>query len=318
MDDDGDPVVFLMGPTASGKTALATALFHQFDFELISVDAAQVYRGMNIGTAKPDPKHQALAPHHLIDIRNPNQGYSAADFRHDALALMDDIHARGKVPLFVGGTQFYFSVLENGLSVLPPSDETVRREIAQLLENKGLPYLYHQLETVDPVLAKTIRATDTQRVSRAIEIYRLTKKAPSRVMQAAKTERLHQPLIKMTLFMSDRSLLHSLIADRFEGMLESGLIDETEALIATLDHPHQCPAMKIVGYRQVFNYLEKKINANEMKQNAIAATRQLAKRQLTWLRQQSNVVWFDVNQTNLSQTVSAYLRSHYLLRRHGR
>ncbi len=307
-----------MGPTASGKTALATALFHQFDFELISVDAAQVYRGMNIGTAKPDPNHQALAPHHLIDIRNPNQGYSAADFRRDALALMDDIHARGRVPLFVGGTQFYFSVLENGLSVLPPSDETVRREIAQLLENKGLPYLYHQLETVDPVLAKTIRATDTQRVSRAIEIYRLTKKAPSRVMQAAKTERLHQPLIKMTLFMSDRSLLHSLIADRFEGMLEAGLIDETEALISMLDHPHQCPAMKIVGYRQVFDYLEKKINANEMKQNAIAATRQLAKRQLTWLRQQSNVVWFDVNQTNLSQTVSAYLRSHYLFRRHGR
>ena len=311
MADDLPPVIYLMGPTASGKTDVAAALYERFPVELISVDAAQVYRGMDIGTAKPDATFLGRYPHHLIDIRWPSDTYSAADFAKDARELIDDIHMRNKVPLLVGGTMFYFKALESGLSTLPVTDIEVRNAAHREILEKGLDAVYQQLQSLDPDTAKRIAPNDRQRVQRAMEIYQLSGKAPSTLMNTA--DALPYPLIKLTLFDTDRAALHNRIYQRFHAMIDQGLVDEVERVSRDLTGSiDSLPSMRTVGYRQVYDFLQGKIDFGLMIEKAVAATRQLAKRQLTWLRQQSNVVWFQTcqRQSYRAQAIGDYLNHH--------
>jgi len=304
------PVVFLMGPTATGKTDLAASLSEVFPLELISVDAAQVYKGMDIGTAKPAQSFLKRYPHHLIDIRNPDQTYSAADFVSDASKLIDDIRSRGRIPVLVGGTMFYFRALETGLSKLPSANPEIRQEISRELSIVGISALYGQLQQIDPNLAGRINPNDSQRVQRAIEIHRASGKVPSELMMRG--EGLgHKPL-KLLLFNADRVLLHNRIAQRFHTMLEQGLIEEINQLIKGLNNPRALPSMRTVGYRQVLEYLDREVSYKQMVDNSIAATRQLAKRQLTWLRQQSGVVWFEAGNAPPTDIVIRYMQQQTL------
>ena len=313
------PVIFLMGPTACGKTDLAATLFDEYDAELISVDAAQIYRGMDIGTAKPSPEFLARYPHHLIDIREPGQGYSAAQFRADALALIEAIHARGKLPILVGGTMFYFSALENGLSELPSADPETRRQIADEMKKKGLPAMHAQLQQIDPALAATINRSDTQRIARALEIHHLSGKPPSEVMARNKAMPLDFPLIKLGLFLADRSVLHARIEARFKRMLAQGLVDEVKTIMAGIEHPHQQPSLRTVGYRQVLEFLRGECTRDQMTERGISATRQLAKRQLTWMRRQRDLVWMDADSATVKQQAAVILAAtvHHFRRRRG-
>lgn len=304
------PVVFLMGPTATGKTDLAASLSEEFPLELISVDAAQVYKGMDIGTAKPARSFLKRYPHHLIDIRNPNQTYSAADFVSDARKLIDDIRSRGRIPVLVGGTMFYFRALETGLSRLPSANPEIRQEISRELNIVGISALYGQLQKIDPNLAGRINPNDSQRVQRAIEIHRVSGKVPSELMMRG--EGLgHKPL-KLLLFSADRILLHNRIAQRFHTMLEQGLIEEISQLMKGLNNPRALPSMRTVGYRQVLEYLNNEVSYKQMVDNSTAATRQLAKRQLTWLRQQSGVVWFEAGNVPPTDIVIRYMQQQTL------
>lgn len=299
-----------MGPTASGKTEIAAQLHDEFECDLISVDAAQIYRGMNIGTAKPDSVFLDRHPHHLIDIREPSEVYSVAEFCSDASRLVDSIAAQKKLPVLVGGTLFYFSAIEKGLSVLPSADTIVRMQISAEINQQGLRSVYDQLVAVDPKTAQRLAPTDRQRIQRAVEIYRLTGTPPSQVMAQTQGQGLDNPVIKMALFTGDRKVLHKRIEARFEAMIERGLIEEVTSLAVELEHPEQLPSMRCVGYRQVLEYLRGDTDYHQMIQNGIAATRQLAKRQLTWLRNQSNVVWFDTEQAGVSDSILVYLKAH--------
>lgn len=299
-----------MGPTATGKTDLAASLSEEFPLELISVDAAQVYKGMDIGTAKPARSFLKRYPHHLIDIRNPNQTYSAADFVSDASKLIDDIRSRGRIPVLVGGTMFYFRALETGLSRLPSANPEIRQEISRELNIVGISALYGQLQKIDPNLAGRINPNDSQRVQRAIEIHRVSGKVPSELMMRG--EGLgHKPL-KLLLFSADRILLHNRIAQRFHTMLEQGLIEEISQLMKGLNNPRALPSMRTVGYRQVLEYLNNEVSYKQMVDNSTAATRQLAKRQLTWLRQQSGVVWFEAGNVPPTDIVIRYMQQQTL------
>lgn len=281
-----------MGPTATGKTDLAAALTQCLPIELISVDAAQVYRRMNIGTAKPDGHFLTQYPHHLINIRDVWNEYTAADFCSDANKLISQIHARHRIPLFVGGSMFYYAALEHGLSTLPTSNKEVRFQALTEIDQKGLESIYAVLSQIDPDLMNTIRLSDTQRVQRAYEIYLLTGQPPSQLMN--KKQPLTLPLIKLGLFHTERRYLHQLIEDRFDLMLEQGLQDEVLALLNSGLERDSMPA-RIVGYRQMIDYLDEKIDFDDMRNQAIASTRQLAKRQLTWMRNQSNLIWLPAN-----------------------
>lgn len=304
------PVVFLMGPTATGKTDLAALLSEEFPLELISVDAAQVYKGMDIGTGKPARSFLKRYPHHLIDIRNPDQTYSAADFVSDASKLIGDIRSRGRIPVLVGGTMFYFRALETGLSRLPSANPEIRQEISRELNIVGISALYGQLQKIDPNLAGRINPNDSQRVQRAIEIHRVSGRVPSELMMRG--EGLgHKPL-KLLLFSADRILLHNRIAQRFHTMLEQGLIEEISQLMKGLNNPRAISSMRTVGYRQVLEYLNHEVSHKQMVDNSIAATRQLAKRQLTWLRQQSGVVWFEAGNVPPTDVVIRYLQQQTL------
>ena len=287
------PVIFLMGATACGKTELAAALFEQYHAELVSVDAAQVYRGMDIGTAKPQQEFLRNYPHHLIDICAAHENYCAARFREDALALIGRIHAAGKLPILVGGSMFYFAALENGLSELPSADEESRLHITDEIRRYGLAEMYARLCKIDPKIATKIRPSDTQRIQRALEIHLLSARPPSEVMAQSAPQPLPFPLIKLGLFCAERKVLHTRIAARFLQMLENGLVDEVKAVLSTIPEGHNAPSLRTVGYRQVLAFLRGEIDYDEMCQLAIAATRQLAKRQLTWMRQQQNLVWID-------------------------
>jgi tRNA dimethylallyltransferase len=298
--DQRPPAIFLMGPTASGKTALACALAERFPVSLISVDSALVYRGLDIGSAKPDGAMLARYPHALIDIREPSQPYSAADFRADALVAMERITQSGRIPLLVGGTGLYFRALERGLSPLPPADPVLRASLVAEAQRIGWPAMHARLAETDPVAAARIRHGDTQRLQRALEVIALTGK-PLSDLQGGPTDRLAWRLLKVALVPSDRAPLHARIAHRFDTMLGDGFLDEVRALRADPRLHADLPAMRAVGYRQAWSHLDGAIDPPTFRDSAIFATRQLAKRQITWLRSEVDAVWFEPDRADLGR-----------------
>lgn len=282
-----------MGPTASGKTALACALADRFPVELISVDSALVYRGLDIGSAKPDAATLARYPHALIDIRDPAQPYSAADFREDALAAMETIRERGNVPLLVGGTGLYFRALQRGLSDLPEADPALRQTLAAEAASIGWAAMHARMAARDPVAGARIRPGDAQRIQRALEVMLLTGRPLTELQQTGTTQRFPWRVLKLALLPDDRSLLHERIARRFDEMLAAGFLDEVRQLKRRADLHADLPAIRAVGYRQAWEYLDGEGDATTFRNRAIYATRQLAKRQVTWLRSEYDARTFD-------------------------
>ena len=277
--------VALMGPTASGKTAAALEIASRIPSEIISVDSALVYRGMDIGTAKPTPAERAQAPHHLIDILDPLDAYSVMQFRHDALQLVAEIQARGRLPLLVGGTMLYFKGLRDGLDELPQADPEIRAALDAEEAQLGTPAMHARLAKADPATAARLKPNDSQRIQRALEIHLLTGQPMSALLAQAPKPELPFDLLPLALEPSDRSVLHRRIADRFHAMLkDGGLIDEVEVLRRRGDLHLGLPSMRCVGYRQTWEYLDGLYGMAELREKGIAATRQLAKRQVTWLR----------------------------------
>jgi len=281
-----------MGPTAAGKTDLAIEIAKHADVEIISVDSALVYRGMDIGTAKPEPQTLAEYPHHLVDIIDPSDSYSAGSFKTDALRLMADITARGKVPLLVGGTMLYFRALQFGLADLPQADPLVRQKLEQQQRQHGLGYIHQRLAEVDPVSAKRIHINDPQRLQRALEVYEITGKSLTELTKETEAD-LPYRVSKVILSPFDRSILHERIANRYNNMIDNGFIDEVKRLFKQPEYHPDLPAIRAVGYRQAWSYLAGEYDKNTFIDKAIIATRQMAKRQLTWLRAQPDGVWFD-------------------------
>lgn len=287
------PAICLMGPTASGKTALAVELVQRLPMEIINVDSAQIYRGMDIGTGKPDAETLAIAPHRLIDFLDPAESYSAALFCEDAVREMQEIRRAGKVPLLVGGTMLYFKALRDGLSVLPPANAGVRAEILALAIQHGWQAVHERLAVVDPVAAARIHPNDPQRLQRALEVFMVTGKS----MTAMQAEASNAPSAETLRFLSiqptERSVLHMKIERRFHQMIEQGLVSEVEKLFQRGDLDPSMPSVRSVGYRQVWQYLAGEISFDAMVERGIIATRQLAKRQITWLRSWDNLTDFD-------------------------
>ncbi len=284
-------VICLMGPTACGKTAAAIELVERGGFEIISVDSAMIYRGMTIGTAKPTQDELARAPHHLINIRDPAEPYSVGDFIDDALKLIDQIHARGKIPLLVGGTMMYFYQLQRGYSELPSTDEATRRQVEQMAETQGWPALYELLQQIDPAIAAQLHPNDSQRISRALEIFYQTKVCMSEWHRHQTIEKPAYDFKNIILAPEDRSVIHQRIEKRFDQMLKLGFMQEVEALYKRNDLNASLPSIRCVGYRQAWDYLDGNCSFDEMRERAIAATRQLCKRQFTWLRRWDNTTW---------------------------
>ena len=295
--------VFLMGPTASGKTGLAVELCQRFPLEIISVDSALVYRGMDIGTAKPDAQTLALAPHRLIDIRDPSEPYSAADFCADARREMDAITAAGKVPLLVGGTMLYFRSLEHGLSELPAADQEVRDRLEMEAARIGWPAMHEILRQKDPQAAERIHPNDPQRIQRALEVITLSGQSMSALHGQTEGYTLGYRLHKIIVSPESRSILHERIGRRFDMMLQAGFVDEMQRLFSRPDLNANMPSMRAVGYRQAWVWLQGKCTFEEMRERAIAATRQLAKRQLTWLRRERVSIWYDLTADGTKQEV---------------
>ena len=275
--------ILLMGPTASGKTAAAFELARRFPVELASVDSAQVFRDMNIGTAKPDAATLAEFPHHLIDLISPEEAYSAARFRADALSVMGEITARGHVPLLVGGTMLYYKALLEGLAELPQADAGIRAEIDALAATQGWPAVHAELARVDPAAAARLHPTDAQRLQRALEIYRISGVPMSELLARGETQRPPYDFLALGLAPAERSVLHARIAERFDAMLAAGLVDEVSALRQRFRLSLNLPSMRCVGYRQVWEAQDGLIPAGDLRERGIYATRQLAKRQLTWM-----------------------------------
>ncbi len=301
------PVICLMGPTASGKTALAIELVQQCNAEIISVDSALIYRGMDIGTAKPSAAELAIAPHHLIDILDPANAYSAADFRQDALRLIADIHQRGKIPLLVGGTMLYFKALIDGISQLPEADPAIRAAIEAQAAIEGWAALHQELASYDPISAERIHPNDPQRINRAVEVYRLTGRSLTE-LTAEKSEPFPYQACQFAIAPTERSVLHERIAQRFELMLAQGFEQEVQALKQRADLHADLPSMRCVGYRQMWDYLDGLVTYDEMVYRGIAATRQLAKRQLTWLRSWDDLTWLK-SETSVKENLQAVLSS---------
>ncbi|CAK0771154.1 tRNA dimethylallyltransferase [Gammaproteobacteria bacterium] len=296
------PAIFLMGPTASGKTELAIELTRQTHCSIISVDSTMVYRGMDIGSAKPSAAVRAITPHRLIDIRDPVDTYSAAQFRDDALREMADITAAGRIPLLVGGTMLYFRALERGLAPLPEANTEVRARLAAQAEQHGWAALHARLATLDPALALRIHPNDPQRIQRALEIIELTGRPPTELFALGEIQASGLPyhLIKLVISPADRTLLQQRIAARLIQMLGEGLVSEVEVLYNRKDLSLHTPALRAVGYRQVWEYLMGNIDFAKMQEQAIVATRQLARRQLTWLRAESVNQWFESTDPELT------------------
>lgn len=300
--------IFLMGPTASGKTSLAMELCQQLPCELISVDSALVYKGMNIGTAKPTAAEQALAPHRLIDLIEPIEAYSAADFRHDALAAMAEITAAGRIPLLVGGTMLYFKALLEGLSPLPSANAEIRAQIEVQAQLKGWEALHQELAEIDSVAAARIHPNDPQRISRALEVFRISGCTLTELTQH-KGDPLPYKVLQFAIAPNDRGELHKRIDARFLQMLDSGFEQEVRALYERGDLHPDLPSIRCVGYRQMWDYLSGVVGYDEMVARGQAATRQLAKRQLTWLRGWPDVRWLDTHNTLLAQDVIAQIKA---------
>jgi len=320
------PAIFLMGPTASGKTDLAIALSERLPCDIISVDSAMIYRGMDIGTAKPTPEELARAPHRLIDICDPAERYSAADFRRDALREMADITAAGRIPLLVGGTMMYFKALLHGMSGLPAADPELRARLEQEAATRGWPALHRELAAADPVAARLIHPNNRQRLLRALEVLRLTGKPISSFWQAEssatgavatgdkrdfpyftrwqqdETPRLPYTVTQLAIAPADRAVLHERIERRFHQMLRAGFLEEVRSLMARGDLHPELPSMRCVGYRQAVEYLSGHYDYDTFIRKGVAATRQLAKRQLTWLRKWPDVRWLDTDDSFVVST----------------
>ena len=287
------PAIMLMGPTASGKSTLAFELARRFDCEIVSVDSAQIYRHMNIGTAKPSAEERAGVAHHLIDIVEPHESYSAARFRDDALIAMREIVERGRTPLLVGGTMLYFKALTEGLNDLPEADPTIRLVIDTMADEKGWPGLHEDLRRVDPQAAGRIQPNDAQRIQRALEIFYITGKSMSALLSKPKYVYLPYRICSLAIVTKDREWLHARIEERFEVMLELGLISEVRKLRQIYALDPDMPSMRCVGYRQVWRYLDGEYALATLREKAVVATRQLAKRQMTWLRGTRDVRWLE-------------------------
>lgn len=318
------PAIFLMGPTASGKTALAVELVQRFPMDIISVDSALIYKGMDIGTAKPDAELLAKAPHRLISFLDPAESYSAADFRTDALREMADITARGRIPLLVGGTMLYFKVLREGIADLPSADEQVRAQLLVEAAQKGWPALHAELQQIDPVAAARIHPNDPQRLQRALEVYRATGRTLTDWQQQQKASGVDDSwggdagsfpyrVINIAVCPPDRAILHKRIAARFHAMLEQGFYNEVKALYERGDLHPDLPSIRAVGYRQMWDCLAGKTSYAEMEERGIIATRQLAKRQITWLRSWPDLNWFDSDDPNLLENVLKILPADRIL-----
>lgn len=301
--------LFLMGPTASGKTELAIRLRQKYPVEIISVDSALIYKGMDIGTAKPDAQEQSLAPHRLIDILDPSEAYSAADFRRDALTEMNRIAEEGKIPLLVGGTMLYYKALLEGLSPLPAANPEVRQQIEQEALTQGWDVLHDQLKVIDPVSAERIHPNDPQRLSRALEVYRISGKTLTELTQT-KGESLPFRVKQFAIAPKERAELHRRIELRFEKMMEAGFEEEMKALYARKDLHPDLPSIRCVGYRQMWDYLDGNCTLDDAIFKGICATRQLAKRQITWLRSWDNLTWLDSENIDAAlETVSNAIAS---------
>lgn len=296
-----------MGPTASGKSALALELARRFAVEIVSVDSALVYRDMDIGTAKPDRDTRLQVRHHLIDLIDPTQSYSAAQFRDDALEAMRGIIERGRTPLLTGGTMLYFKALRDGLATLPASDQATRRRIDAMAARVGWPAMHDELRRVDPVTAQRLDPNDSQRIQRAMEIFHLTGKPMAQLIALATPADLPYRLVSIALLPGDRGALHQRIAQRFGQMLDLGLIEEVQRLRDRYALNADLPAMRCVGYRQVWQYLEGEFGLDALREKAVAATRQLAKRQLTWLRATAGLQTFDCLAADLPEQLATWL-----------
>lgn len=297
-------VVLIMGPTASGKTDLALALAARQPCELISVDSALVYRGMDIGTAKPSPELLQQYPHALVDILDPAESYSAASFRADALELIEQALAKGRLPVLVGGTMLYYKALLSGLAQMPPACAQTRLQLEQQLATQGIEALHQELQQIDAATAERLHVNDAQRIMRALEVWRVSGQTMSQHFARQQQQQAELPFSPLAFAVApqERSVLHQRIAQRFEIMLEQGFVAEVEQLKARGDLHAELPSMRAVGYRQVWDYLDGQYDATQMQERGVAATRQLAKRQLTWLRSWPNLHWIDsLSQNKLDQ-----------------
>lgn len=301
------PVIFLMGPTATGKTDIAVSLFKQYSIELISVDSAMVYKGMDIGTAKPSKELLNEVPHRLIDICEPDEPYSAARFRADALGEINDIHARQRIPLLVGGTGLYFRALESGISELPDADAEVRQRLELEAGEVGWEAMHRRLAKIDPDSAERIHPNDPQRIQRALEIYEISGRSMTDHYENGAVSPFPFEVIKIILNPGDRLKLHERIKRRFMKMLDDGFIEEVRTFHKVDRFSGSLPAMRMVGYRQIWNYLDGETNYEEMVERGIAATRQLAKRQMTWLRKEENGIWLDYDESGLVDKIQGIL-----------
>ena len=302
------PVVCLMGPTASGKTEIALKLAEEFPLDLISVDSALVYRGMDIGTAKPDAATLQQVPHRLVDIRDPEESYSAGEFVRDACREIDASNARGRIPLLVGGTMMYFRALTEGIADLPEADAKIRAAIDAEAEASGWPALHAQLAEVDGIAAARINPNDSQRIQRALEVYRVSGKSLSEWQAGSASTDRADSFLKVAVVTESRSVLHDRIARRLQSMLQSGFVEEVETLMARPGLTASHASMRAVGYRQLWSYLEGRGDLEDASQKALAATRQLAKRQLTWLRSEQQVTVVDPLESDALATISGLLR----------
>ncbi|HLX29590.1 MAG TPA: tRNA (adenosine(37)-N6)-dimethylallyltransferase MiaA [Casimicrobiaceae bacterium] len=298
------PCILLIGPTAVGKSRIAQALAQRFDGEIVSADSAQVYRGMDIGTAKPDAAARAAIPHHLVDVIDPTGAYSAARFRADAAEAIEAIRDRGRLPIVVGGTMLYVKALREGLSALPSANHAIRAAIDARAAHVGWPAMHDDLARIDAEAARRLAPTDAQRIQRALEVHALTGRPLSALQGARDAHRTIDPTIVIALAPADRARLHAAIARRFDAMLDAGLVDEVRGLRARFALRPDTPSMRAVGYRQAFAYLDGRIDRAELRERGIAATRQLAKRQITWLRAM-NVETIDCYASDIGASVTA-------------
>lgn len=298
------PAIFIMGPTASGKTALAIELAQRINGEIISVDSALIYKEMDIGTAKPNEAELRLAPHKLISFLDPSESYSVAQFRNDALREMEAITSRGRIPILAGGTMMYFNALVNGLSSLPESDANIRAKIEHEAKTLGWQVLHDELTEIDPVAAKRIHPNDPQRLTRALEVYRISGKTMTELTET-RSEPIPYQLYQFAIAPEDRAVLHERIEQRFDLMLQAGFELEVTKLRNRGDLYLDLPSMRCVGYRQMWQYLEAELNYEEMRYRGIVATRQLAKRQVTWLRGWQNLHWLDTfDEKNVNKIIA--------------